>query len=291
MAERAALLPVLAEVRELARCGWKFVLVHGAGPQAGAMQQRLGLVTTKVAGRRVTDDATLQVVKQVLGGEVNLDLVAAALEQGLDAIGLSGVSGSLIEARRVPPQPTPDSHRPVDYGHVGEVSRVRTELVERLWAGGLTPVVSPLGVSEQPDANGRRGILNINADTAAAAIASALRVDHLFLMTAVPGVLRSLDDPTSRIPRLTPTQAAEAIATGTVHGGMIVKVQDAVQHLQAGIAAVHILAPGPGALTAEALQPGCLGTVLVPDEPGRSDTTAPVAAAPSDGAGVQETTR
>lgn len=292
VADAASLGPLLAQVRTLTGQGWRFVLVHGAGPQAGAMQERLGLRPIKLAGRRVTDDATLAVVKQVLAGEVSLDLVAAALAAGLDAIGLSGVGGHLVKARRYRPvledlDPTAPDIGGADFGFVGEVDSIRADLLEQLWVLGLTPVLAPVGVEVQDD--GRRQVLNINADTVAAAVAAALQVDHLFLVTSVPGVLRRLDDPTSRIARLAAGEARAAMVDGVICGGMIPKVQDALEQLGAGcIGAVHILASQPGALAAEAARPGSVGTVLLPDEQcrpvGEPDAAADAAPAPSESA-------
>jgi acetylglutamate kinase len=262
VADREALTRVLAEIRGLLDEGWRFLIVHGGGPQAGALQERLGLQPHKVAGRRVTDDATLSVMKQAVAGEVNIDLVAHALGVGIDAIGLSGVGGRLVEATRRPVVPVAEAGgEVVDYGHVGEVRRVRTDLIETLWAAGLTPVLNPLGVDHGRD--GTPAIYNINADTVASCAAAALRVDHLFLVTSTPGVLRDRDDPTTRIPRLTASEARAAVDDGTIGGGMIPKVLDALERLEQGIGAIHILAASPGALSEEAHEPGRRGTVLL----------------------------
>lgn len=258
IADRAALLGLLAEVRHLSARGWSFAVVHGAGPQAGELQQRLGLPTQKLAGRRVTDPATLQVVKLALGGEVHLDVVAAGRGQGLRAVGISGVSG-LVTARVRPPQDG------VDFGLVGDVCSVEPELIEQLWRGGFTPIINPLSLADDlKDPYGTPQILNVNADSVACAVARALRVDHLFLVTSVAGVFRSLEDPTSRLSRLTVAEANAAIRDGVIGGGMIPKVEDALPLLRDGVVkAVHIL--GPRGLLEEAQEPGRLGTVLVAD--------------------------
>lgn len=266
VADAPALAAVLGDVARLTGAGWRFALCHGGGPQANALQERLGLQPKKVGGRRVTDAATLQVMKYVLAGELSVDVVAAALAAGLDrAVGISGVSAGLVRARRRPPTVVSGGgDAPVDFGLVGDVTEIRVELLQHLWAGGYTPVVNTLGVDAAADPRSHTcAVYNINADTVSSAIAGALRVDHLFLMTGVPGVLRDKDDPRTRIDRLTVAEARAAIASGVIVGGMIPKVEEALANLALGIGAVHILGATPGALQAEADAPGSVGTVLV----------------------------
>lgn len=256
-----SLRALLGDVQALRRAGFRIVIVHGAGPQTSAHEQRLGLVPHKIAGRRVTDAATLRAVKQVLGGEVNLELVAAARAEGLPAVGISGISADLVRAHRLPPTPAAGVPAPVDYGFVGEVASVDPRLVLQLWAGDFVPIVNPLGLDVS---DGVPQIYNINADTVAAALAAALACDHLFLVTAVSGVLANRDDPGSRIPSLRVSEARAAIASGIVEGGMIPKVADVLPYLERGrLGAVHILPAD--ALRGAALEPGRFGTVLVPD--------------------------
>jgi len=267
VARAEALAAMLADVASLARAGWTFALCHGGGPQASALQARLGVPTVKVAGRRVTDDATLQIMKCVLAGEVAVDVVAAACAAGLSAVGISGVSAGLVTATRRPAKVVagagPD---PVDFGHVGDIVDVRAELVLHLWKGGYTPVVNSLGISAGPRTGASAcDVFNINADTVAAALAAALAADHLFLVTDVPGVLRDRDDPSSRIPVLAASEARAAIERGVIVGGMIPKVEEALANLERGIGAVHILPAEQGALFAAASRPGARGTVLVAD--------------------------
>jgi acetylglutamate kinase len=278
VADRSALIGVLRDVAALVGTGWRFVICHGGGPQAGALARRLGLETVKVGGRRVTDASTLQVIKCVLAGEVSVDVVAAASGVGLRAVGVSGVSAGVVTARRRPPVPVSGGgSEPVDFGFVGDVERIDTRLLEHLWSGGYTPVLNTLGTSDGPPRDGEPcEVYNINADTVASTVARALDADHLFLVTDVPGVLRDKDDPSTRIPRLHASQALEAIAGGVIVGGMIPKVEDALRVLSgpgaaAGIGAVHILGAGPGALEAAARSPGERGTVLLPDADADAD--------------------
>jgi acetylglutamate kinase len=266
VADDDLLLPTLRDVAALVDAGTRVLVCHGAGPQAGRLQEELGLSPRKVAGQRVTDAATLRVVKCALGGEVNIDLVAAASSAGLRAVGLCGVSDGLVTAKRrvalrVPGEPGPGP----DLGFVGEVVRVRTDLVEHLWAGGFVPVLSPLGVEAASPGQGAPQVYNLNADTVAAAVAGALRADHLLLVTAVGGVRRDRNDPATRIAQLRASEARAAIANGTIVDGMIPKVEEALEHLALGIGAVHILPPGAGIVREAVLSPGRHGTVLLAD--------------------------
>lgn len=240
--------------------GDRIVMVHGGGAQATALQKRLGLIPHMVSGRRVTDEATLGVMKMVVGGQLNIDLCAALLRTGVRPIGLHGASSLAIEARKQPPQvfsgagPTP-----VDLGLVGDVMRINQELFTLLLEHGFTPVVACLGA----DAEGR--LLNINADAVAHRVARAVAADHLLLVTGTPGVLRDLEDPATRIPRMTVAEARGMVAGGTVTGGMIAKLDEVVEAVESGtVGTVHILGRlGSGDLLRELEAPGSVGTALV----------------------------
>ncbi|MFV2067752.1 MAG: acetylglutamate kinase [Pirellulales bacterium] len=264
VADTPRLAAVASEVAQLTRRGWRFLLCHGGNPQANALTERLRLEKKQMGGRRITDRATLEVMKQVLAGQCNVDVVAAAAAQGLDAVGISSISAGTVTAKRRPPEVFsgcgPD---PVDFGLVGEIIRIQPQLIRHLWQGGYTPVLNTLGISEWP-AEGELvcQIFNINADTVTSAIAAAIRADHLFLMTGVPGVLRDVNDPSSRIERMNVSEATRAIADQVVVGGMIPKIEEAIRNLARGIGQIHILGAEPDSLLGEARQPGSRGTVL-----------------------------
>ena len=261
------LCEVMAEVAALKLSGWRFLLCHGGNPQANALTKRLQLEKVQIGGRRVTDAATLQVMKHVLAGECNIDVVAAAAAQGISAVGISGVSAGVVTAKRRPPKVFSGcGPAPVDFGFVGEITHIKPELILHLWNGGFLPVLNTMAVDEQPDPeSGVCQVYNINADTVSSSIAAAIRADHLFLMTGVPGVLKDKDDPSSRIGRLTESEARQAITDEVIVGGMIPKIEEALKNLALGIGAIHILGAEPGALRGEAEQPGSCGTVLLPD--------------------------
>jgi acetylglutamate kinase len=250
-----ALASVFRDVASLIGRGWRFVVCHGGGPQTTALAQQLGLEASVVAGQRVTDELTLRVACQAIVGEVGCRVVAAAWANGVRGL---GISAGVVHARRRPPvEVASEGGRTVDYGLVGDVSRLELGVIEACWSAGMTPILNPIGIGEHADAP----LLNINGDTVASAIAVALRVDHLFALTSVSGVLRDRDDPSSRIPSLSVDEARAAIGAGSIRGGMIPKVEEAIAAL-AGARAVHILAPEPGALLAAAERPGSRGTVF-----------------------------
>jgi acetylglutamate kinase len=252
--------PVLAaDLRTLIDGGARVAIVHGGGPQATELQKRLGLETRQVAGRRVTDAATLDVMKMVLAGKINVDLCAALTAAGVAAVGLHGASAQVVRATRRPPKVYagggPD---PVDLGLVGDVTGFHLPLLETLWSAGYTPVIACLGA----DAQG--GVYNINADIVGNQLAAALRAERLFLVTSAPGVLRDLKDPSSRLTRLTSAEARAAIADGVVTGGMIPKLEEAMAVIDQGVGAIHILGRlGAGDLVRAVREPGSVGTTLV----------------------------
>lgn len=252
--------PLATVARDLARvvaAGRRVVVVHGGGPQSTALSRRLGLEPRVVGGRRITGPEDLDVVTMVVAGRLNVALVAALVAAGVPAVGLHGASGPLVRAHLRPPRVVsgagPD---PVDFGLVGDVDGFDTTLLGILLAAGRTPVLACLGCT--PDG----ALLNINADIVASRLAAALAAGCLVAVSGVGGVRRDKDDPTTRIPRMTVAEARAAIADGTVQGGMIPKLEEAMAPLAAGVAEVHVL--GPGEIEAALAAPGTKGTLLLP---------------------------
>lgn len=245
-------------VRGFLDAGVKVAIVHGAGPQATQLTKRLGHEPITIGGRRVTDAATLEVMKMTLAGQVSIDVAAAMRIAKVPALCTTGVSAGLVEATRRPPVViTGGPPEPVDMGFVGDVSRVDVAAFEKLAAAGFVPVLGSLC----GDANG--GVFNINADTVATRVAAALKAAKLFLVSNVPGVLADKDDPKTRIPVLTPARAKEEIAKGVIQGGMIPKVEESLEMLAEGIGAVHVVGiDPPDAISREAETPGSAGTVF-----------------------------
>jgi acetylglutamate kinase len=247
------------DLRILVDGGARIAIVHGGGPQATELQKRLGLPTTQIAGRRVTDAATLDVMKMVLAGKLNVDLCATLLAAGLSPVGLHGASGHVIRATRRPPRAYPSAGPdPVDLGFVGDVTGYNLALLETLWSANHLPVIACLGA----DATG--GIYNINADLVGNQLAAALKAERLFLVTSTPGVLRDVQDPASRLTRLTCAEARQAITDGVVTGGMVPKLEEAMAVIDQGVGAIHILGKlAAGDLVRAVREPGSVGTTLV----------------------------
>ena len=211
------------------------VIVHGGGKQATDLAHRLGHEPRIVHGRRVTTDLDLEVVQWALRGSVNAGLVAQAARHGLTAVGLSGADGGLLRVHKRPPWEVDGAM--VDFGWVGDVERVESAVLESLLKAGFVPVVAPLGI----DDGGH--LYNVNADTVAHAIATALEVEQLFLVTQSGGVRRVEDDAASHLAHCTRATYDHGLATGWISGGMGVKLHIAFEALSAGIAEVFILAP------------------------------------------------
>jgi acetylglutamate kinase len=244
--------PLARDLGALAGAGRRVVVTHGGGPQATALSKRLGIEPRMVGGRRITDAATLDVMKMVIAGQVNVDLCAQLRAAGLRPVGMH----DLVRAHKRPPKvfsgAGPD---PIDFGHVGDVDDFDLPLLARVLDGGYLPVVACLG-------HGSDGaVYNINADIVANQLAGALRADALVLVTGAPGVLRDINDPGSRIPRLTVAEGRAAIADGTVSGGMIPKLEESFAALQLGARAIYIVS---GDIARAVQEPGTVGTVLVP---------------------------
>lgn len=258
--QSGALRAVAVDIAEAAGRGDRILVVHGGGPQATALQKQLGQEPKVVAGRRITDQAALDVMKMVVAGQLNVDLCAALTGAGARPIGLTGASALAIEAVRRPPRVVSGGGpEPIDFGLVGDVVGFRIDLLEMLLGAGYTPVLACLGA----DPGGQ--VLNINADIIANQLAQTMAVDHLVLVTGVSGVLRDVDDPGSRIARLTADEARAAIADGTVRGGMIPKIEESLLVLETGrVGSIHIVGElAPGDLLRALDQPGAIGTALV----------------------------
>ena len=215
--------------------GIKPVVVHGGGPQIGKTLERMGLETRFVHGHRVTDDETMDVVEMVLGGKVNKEIVALIQKHGGKAVGLTGKDGGLFFAEKLLIQEAPEGDGPpeiIDPGKVGRITSVHPEIIHRLDEGNFIPVIAPVGV----DTDGNT--YNINADSVAAAIATALKANKLLLMTDVPGIA---DEKGELISSLDRKALDLMVASGVVHGGMIPKVDAALSSLEGGVSKVHIV--------------------------------------------------
>lgn len=235
-------------------------MVHGGGPQTTALQKKLGQEPRIIAGRRVTDDDALDAIKMTVAGKLNSELCALLLAAGARPVGLNGSSARVIAAEKRPPRLVKGGgDEPIDFGHVGDVTGVNDAFLSLLLSNGYTPVLACLG------ADARGFIYNINADAVANGLARALSADRLVLVTSAPGVLRDVNDVSSRIPRLTRAEAERAIADGSVGGGMIPKLEESFAALASGVRGVHVVGNiSAGDLEREITSPGSVGTALLP---------------------------
>ncbi|MGA9580478.1 MAG: acetylglutamate kinase [Allosphingosinicella sp.] len=238
------------DVLLLRSVGVRCVLVHGGGPQVDKMMRRVGKEPEFRDGLRVTDAETLEIVRMVLVGKINRDLVATInREAPLEpvAVGVSGEDAGLLTV-------TP---RDPALGYVGDVSRVRASVLERLLDEGLSPVVSTIGADEtgQP--------FNVNADEAARAIAVAMKAEKIVYLTAAPGLLEDVDDEASLVPRLTSAELRDRIEHDSVSAGMIPKLRACADAVDAGVGTAHIIdGRVPHALLIELLTDEGIGTMV-----------------------------
>jgi acetylglutamate kinase len=234
------------------------IVVHGGGPQIAAMLDRLKIQSSFVDGLRVTDAATVEIVEMVLSGSINKQIVSAINAAGGVAVGLSGKDGSLIEATKVTRKvKDPDSNieKILDLGFVGEPSVINTDIIDELEESNIIPVIAPIGIGADGET------YNINADTAAGAIAAALMASKLMLLTDVAGVLSKSGELYSE---LTLADVGVLMKDGTISGGMIPKLETCIDALEGGVEAVHILDGRiPHVLLVETFTEHGVGTMVV----------------------------
>jgi acetylglutamate kinase len=219
----------------LKQAGLNPIVVHGGGPQIGAMLNRLGIKSEFSGGLRITDKATVEIVEMVLAGSINKQIVAQLNQAGGRAIGLCGKDGNLIVARKVEQKihdPESNIEKILDLGFVGEPAKINPEILEVIQKSDIIPVIAPIGVSEDGHT------YNINADTAAGAIAAAMGAARLLLLTDVSGVL---DKQGKLVEQLTLDQAKALMTDGTISGGMIPKLETCIEAVEGGVEAVVIL--------------------------------------------------
>ena len=222
------------EVAELIRNGINIILVHGGGPEISAEMEKRGLEPKKVAGLRITDESTLKVAEEVLGG-LNKDVVSSLTEVSVTAVGMPGHMCTLCK-KKEPYEATEDGKKiTVDPGLVGEVIDIDQDTLLDLLGCSVTPVIYPIG----KDVNGR--LLNVNADTMAAGIAAGIDCEELIMITDVPGILLDVKDPSSKLDKLTLKQVDELMSDGTISGGMIPKVDACRDALKAGVKTVRMV--------------------------------------------------
>lgn len=240
---------VMDDIVLLNTIGIKVVLVHGGGPEINKMLDKVGKESKFVDGLRYTDAETMEIVQMVLTGKLNKDIVGLLLQKGGKAVGLSGVDSGLLRAKKTEK----------DLGYVGEVTEVHPEILSSLLNEGFIPVVSTVALGEDGD----KGNYNINADTAAAKIAVALKAEKFVQLTNVAGVLRNIDDSSTLIKRIEKTAIGSLKATGIIAGGMIPKIDCCLTALEGGVPRTHIIdGRVPHSLLIEMFSDRGIGTMI-----------------------------
>lgn len=258
-ADNRLTLALMEQIGLLYQVGIRVVLVHGGGPQSTQLASALGLKTNFVDGRRVTDEDALDVSIMVLNGQINTRILAVCRELDIPAVGISGVDAGLIRAHRRPPVKLAGGDS-IDYGYVGDIESVDASVLRKQLDNGLMPVVSPLSC----DSSGT--LLNINADTVAAAIAAELNAEKLILATSAPGILEDRDDPQSLISYLDRSGLKKLRDAGKLTGGMLPKADAIDTAIANGVNRVHIISYKlPDSLLLEVFTNEGTGTLVVKD--------------------------
>jgi acetylglutamate kinase len=249
VASDAALTAFAQDVSLLHAVGLRIVVVHGGGPQIGQLLERLGIATSFVDGLRVTDAETLDIARMVLVGKVNRDIVAALNVHAPLAVGVSGEDANLLQATAKSPE----------LGYVGDVNDVNPGILERLLAHDLVPVVATIGTDDEGQS------YNINADTAAGAIAAALKAEKLVYLTDIEGIRRDVGDPASLLSTVSVDELGALVADGSISAGMVPKVASCVEAVRAGVGHAHVLdGRVPHALLLEVFTNAGVGTMVTP---------------------------
>ena len=260
--DHSNLTSLVEELALLHQVGIRICVVHGGGKQLTELASKLGVEQTIIEGRRVTDDATLEMAKMVFAGKINTDILAALRQRGIEAVGLSGVDANIIHAERRPPKEILNretgERAHVDFGHVGDVVRINSRLLMVLLDHGYLPVISSLGADDEGM------VFNINADTVASEIAVQLQAEKLILLSDVDGIYLTPGDSSTKLSRVTAAEADDLITRGKATGGMIPKLQSITTLLRRGVHSAHIISGTKrNALLSEIFTDKGTGTMIV----------------------------
>jgi acetylglutamate kinase len=236
------------------------VFVHGGGPQLTEVTEKLGVPTQMVEGRRVTDARSIDATAMVLSGLINTRILATCRELEIQAIGLSGVDAGLVQAHKRAPVKLQTGDATIDYGFVGDIDYIDTDVLRKLLDNGLMPVISPLS------SDGSGTLLNINADTVASAIGAALGAEKLILCTGAPGILERVEDPSSVISYTDLAGVKRLRDEKRIIDGMLPKAKAIESAIQGGVKRVHVISyKSPDAILAEVFTNEGTGTLVVAD--------------------------
>lgn len=260
--DKENLASLAEELALLHQVGIRVCVVHGGGKQLSELADQLGVVQTVISGRRVTDDDTLELAKMVFRGKINTEILAQFRRRGIQAVGLSGIDGGVVNAVKRPPKDIVNKQtgetETVDFGHVGDVIDVNASLIHILLDNNYLPIISSLGA----DDDGR--IFNINADTIAAEIAADLKAEKLILLSDVNGIYLDATNEDTKLSKITSADAAHLITSGRATGGMIPKLESLMNLLDRGVRSAHIISGSKrNAVLAEVFTDEGTGTMIV----------------------------
>jgi acetylglutamate kinase len=251
---------LIEQIAILHYLGVRVVMVHGGGPQLTALTDALGVTTRMVQGRRVTDEKSIDATAMVLNGLINTRILAICRELDIDAVGLSGVDAGLVRAHRRAPVQLNGEPAPVDFGYVGDIDSIDVGVIRKSLDNGFMPVISPLS------ADNHGTLLNINADTVAAAIGAALAAEKLILCTGAPGILERVSDPTSVVSYTDLAGLARLRNSGAITDGMLPKAKAIEDALRGGVRRVHVISySAQDSILAEVFTNEGTGTLIVQD--------------------------
>ncbi|HXF42559.1 MAG TPA: acetylglutamate kinase [Pyrinomonadaceae bacterium] len=259
--DRNVLISLSEELALLNQVGIRVCVVHGGGKQLNELAEKLGVAQRVIEGRRITDDDTLELAKMIFRGKINTEILSALRHRGVQAVGLSGIDGGVINAVRRPPRSVIDKHTGeaavVDFGHVGDVVSVDARLVTLLLENEYMPVISSLAADDE----GR--VFNINADTIAAELAIGLKAEKLILLSDVNGIYSDPANPNTKIDRITATEARQLIASGQARAGMIPKLENLIRIVESGVVSAHVISgTSRNGILAEVFTDEGLGTMI-----------------------------
>lgn len=232
MDRTAAQAAFIEDLKLLSALGVKLVIVHGGGPEISRWLDKTGVESRFIKGLRVTDETTMEIVEMVLSGNVNKKLSSNLSVQGLSAVGISGKDSSLIKVKK---KYIEDEQGKTDIGYVGEVTDINTEFLGKLLELGVVPVISPIGTDEEGNS------YNVNADSAAAFVSSAIKADLLLVMTDIDGVYLDIKNPATRLESITVDEIDQYTKQGIITGGMLPKLECCISALAGGTGGVRLI--------------------------------------------------
>lgn len=260
--DKENLASLAEELALLHQVGIRLCVVHGGGKQLSELAEKLGVAQTIINGRRVTSDETLELATMIFAGKINTEILAALRRRSIEAVGLSGVDGNIVHARKRPAKEILNRETgkrgKIDFGHVGDVLEINARLLNILLEKNYLPVISSLGADDDGQ------IYNINADTIAAEIAVSLQAEKLVLLSDVAGIYLEPDKPETKLSRLSTAQTEELISSGAVSGGMVPKLQSLTDLLKHGVKSAHIInGTTRNALLSEVFTDSGTGTMII----------------------------